>query len=117
MYYFQYHTANTDGASHGDDTSYVIGNHRSAVPAEAALSELMMNYWTNFAKTGDPNAKGLHNWPVFTDAALNTMIFDASSAAAPLPNMEKLKAFDSYYAWRRQQTKDRARMKSSRAPN
>ncbi|KAG7473538.1 hypothetical protein MATL_G00096960 [Megalops atlanticus] len=35
--------------------------------AERHLSKTMMKYWTNFAKTGNPNGEGLLEWPVFNE--------------------------------------------------
>ena len=34
-------------------------------PASQALSATMLAYWTNFIKTGNPNAKGLPDWPAY----------------------------------------------------
>ena len=77
------------GAFHSDDIEYVFGNldsRKGAVwrPEDYKLSQLMQSYWTNFAKTGNPNASGLPNWPAY-DAAGNwqLMHLDTTSAAGP----------------------------------
>ncbi|MEO5959036.1 MAG: carboxylesterase family protein [Opitutaceae bacterium] len=48
------------------------------------VSELMSNYWTNFAKTGNPNGPGLPAWPEYTSqGGYPLMRFKPASAATP----------------------------------
>jgi len=48
------------------------------------VSELMASYWSNFAKTGDPNGPGLPEWPVYNSGSgYQVMHIKANSAALP----------------------------------
>jgi len=111
VYYFDHRTpASPDGANHGAEVSYVFGNFGgpgagAPSPADLALSDLIRSYWINFARSGDPNGSGLPPWPVFTEKDQKVMFFDTTASAKPIPNLEKLKAYDSYYSWRREQAK------------
>ena len=72
-------------------------------PADRAVSDEMSSYWVNFAKTGDPNGKGLPQWPAFTNTNAQVMNLNDPSKAIPVPNIEKLQVLEGYYAWRRSQ--------------
>src|SRR5262249_40247672 len=112
VYYYDHRTPGSpNGATHAAELGYVFRNlglqqgAGAPRPEDTAMSELVSSYWTNFAKTGDPNGPGLPKWPAFTEALQQAMIFDAHSSARTLPNREELDAFDAYYAWRRERGK------------
>ncbi|WP_157246190.1 carboxylesterase/lipase family protein [Nonomuraea typhae] len=52
------------GAYHAGDLPYLFpGKKEKLSPAQWKLSGQMVAYWTNFARTGDPNGTGLPAWP------------------------------------------------------
>ena len=92
------------GSPHGQDVAFVFGNPEGAQPTDKALSDWMMAYWTNFAKTGDPNGEGLPAWPRFSNEEPQTMVLTGSGChAAPVPSEAALNVLDGYFAWRRSQ--------------
>ncbi|XP_048821807.1 bile salt-activated lipase isoform X1 [Lagopus muta] len=61
------------GADHADDLQYVFGKPFATplgyLPKHRKVSSAMIAYWTNFAKTGDPNSgdsKVPVTWPAYT---------------------------------------------------
>jgi para-nitrobenzyl esterase len=75
------------GAYHSSEIEYVFGQLDSKkdvawVEDNRQLSELMQKYWTNFARSGDPNGPGLPRWPMYTPGgAWQVMYLDAQPHA------------------------------------
>jgi para-nitrobenzyl esterase len=56
------------GAYHGADIQFVFGGFFPLFPKndfDDGLADTMMDYWTNFARSGDPNGEGLPAWAGF----------------------------------------------------
>lgn len=67
VYYFERELpGDSMGAFHSAELWYVFGTlkrcWRPMEPQDEALSARMLDYWTNFMKTGDPNGEGLAEW-------------------------------------------------------
>jgi para-nitrobenzyl esterase len=98
------------GAAHASELPYVFRqlrehNRPPATPKDETMSDMLRSYWTNFAKTGDPNGASLPQWPAFTNAAPRMLyISSGNTKASPVVSESGLKVLDEYFAWRRAAT-------------
>ena len=71
------------GAYHSGDLAYVFGTTRKVghdwTEQDHQISEQIMQYWTNFAKTGSPNGAGLPKWQVFDANSLATQFISSNT--------------------------------------
>jgi para-nitrobenzyl esterase len=91
------------GTFHSDDIEYVFGtlNSRNGAawrPEDYKLSQLMQAYWTNFAKSGNPNAPGNPNWPIY-DAAGQWQVMHLGNDSAAQPDKHRDRYLFLYEMW------------------
>ena len=99
------------GVSHADDILYLNNAFLSQpdkFPAEAAVAEIIQQYWVNFAKTGNPNGKGLPYWPSFDKDKPTTMQFSNGASLITVPNRDQINFIDRFFRFQREET-ERAR--------
>jgi para-nitrobenzyl esterase len=97
----KYHQA-AMGAFHSDEIEYVFGTLDSRAeavwrPEDRKLSDQMGQFWTNFARTGDPNGGDLPKWPTYGPTEWQVMHLDANSEAKPDANRPRYLFLDSVW--------------------
>lgn len=93
------------GAFHGGEMIYVFKTltiqNQPWTDEDRALSNLMSDYWVNFARTGNPNAAGLPRWPRYDPKAPLLMRLSPDPMAIPTPRADVQAWLDRYFDARR----------------
>lgn len=93
------------GATHGAELPYMFDalavEGWTSRPADQRLATTMADYWTQFARTGDPNRAGLPRWPryVIDGAGRPPQVMQLGSRIRPAPETGNgpLQAMDAMF--------------------
>src|SRR5215475_2447687 len=118
LYYFTHEPPVEPGtpnlrATHTAEIPYVFNNLKAArvypdtsspdltsgSEGDRKLADIVSSYWVNFARTGDPNGKGLADWPAYNDKASGrAMILGDTQQPETSVATPKFDLYDALYA-------------------
>ena len=87
------------GAHHGEELPFLDDAYPSnwgSSDGDKAFGEILRAYWSNFAKSGNPNSQGLAEWPAFDPGS--DYIFSLGQKIAPMPMNQNLRVLDEIMA-------------------
>lgn len=85
----------TIGAAHALDINHVFGGFLPLWPSDERDVELtteMQRYWTQFARTGNPNHEGAQNWSAFGDSPREMVFGHERTADRAVDRQERYEA-------------------------
>jgi para-nitrobenzyl esterase len=92
------------GAHHGAEIAFVFDNlhlgGKQPPPADEKIRDAMINYWIQFAATGNPNRAGLPEWPAYNATDDRCLLVTDEVQAVEHFRKAKLDAIDAVMeAW------------------
>lgn len=89
------------GAFHTSEVLYALNtlymSERPFTDADRRIAAEVSSYWVNFAMNGDPNGKGLVEWPAVGEKAETMEIGEHPGAIAVAGSAEKLAFWEKYF--------------------
>ncbi len=85
------------GAFHSEESMFLSGKYWTSwvkSPGDDRLSNTMIGYWTQFAKTGKPSAPGLPPWPAYRPRAIMGQELGSQVKQIPLPHASGMAVFE-----------------------
>ena len=94
-----------DGPHHGQEVAHVFGNLSAKVTSvendydnqDEFISNAMINYWVQFADTGNPNQADLPDWPRYEIGSDNMIVFENEISKTKEFRKNHLDFIDQYY--------------------
>jgi para-nitrobenzyl esterase len=90
------------GAFHSSEVPYVFENiemlDRPWQPIDRTLAAEMSSYWSNFAKSGNPNGAGLPRWPAYQSSSHTTMRLGSHPGPIPVADPARFEFFAHWFA-------------------
>ena len=87
------------GVYHSAELRFVFNNPTPEWGTrDKRVAEMMSTYWTNFARTGNPNGPGLPNWPAWDGKVEQVMELGDRPQPIPLSDAARLDFWRRFYA-------------------
>lgn len=90
------------GAYHGSEINFVFNNlYATDAPwtnEDHQIADTMSSYWANFIKTGNPNGKGLPDWPAYDASKPRVMALGDQWGPIPVTNEARLDFWKRFFA-------------------